>query len=568
VTSGARRTVGLAGAALAVLIGGIGWISISALRLERSEARARERAAVEEAVRLALWRMDSAVTPLLVREQAGAQTGLAGARSFVVADFTIDDEGLAPPAGASAMLLDRLSHLSVAQVDGNLAMEIQKERDVAVGNAESDGPAPAHQGDALKEEEQSYRNSIEWSARAKSVKAQTIEYAFGSAGAEHAGFGAASNGLDAGWADDALLRPIWVGGELVLARRVAGAAGAFQVVLLDWPALEKHLLGQVADLLPRAHLEPVFVDPPGRGAQGPAPAAEERRLASLPVSLLPGAPAAAAMTSGAKGGGAPVVLTLGVAWGAGLLAVAAVILLLIGVVALSERRAVFVSAVTHELRTPLTTFRSYTEMLAKGMVPEGSRAEYLETLRREADRLAHLVENVLLYSRLERGRGGAKLEEVELDPLLERILPRLEGRAAQAGMTIDLAPAAAVDLRMRGDATAIEQVLFNLVDNACKYAAGAEDKRIHLTANGGREEIVIEVRDHGPGIPPADARRLFRPFSRSARDAAGRAPGVGLGLALSRRLARAMGGELELIGGEGAGATFRLTLPAEVSSAG
>ena len=82
-------------------------------------------------------------------------------------------------------------------------------------------------------------------------------------------------------------------------------------------------------------------------------------------------------------------------------------------VALSERRGAFVSAVTHELRTPLTTFRMYAEMLAEGMVPSPeARQKYLETLRREADRLAHLVENVLQYARLERGRPGGRRENV------------------------------------------------------------------------------------------------------------------------------------------------------------
>ncbi|HXU82286.1 MAG TPA: HAMP domain-containing sensor histidine kinase, partial [Polyangia bacterium] len=251
-----------------------------------------------------------------------------------------------------------------------------------------------------------------------------------------------------------------------------------------------------------------------------------------------------------------VLFGLGLAWASVLLAVGAVVALLRGAVALSERRAVFVSAVTHELRTPLTTFRTYTEMLSRGMVPEGARAEYLETLRREADRLAHLTENVLLYARLERGRGGHRIEEVDLPALLERVRPRLEGRAQQAGMVLVVEGAEA---RVAGDATAIEQILFNVVDNACKYAASAAEKEIRVSVRAG-DPVIIEVSDRGPGIPAGDRKKLFQPFSRSAREAAGHAPGVGLGLALSRRLARAMGGELVLVAAEGA--CFRLSLPA------
>ena len=95
----------------------------------------------------------------------------------------------------------------------------------------------------------------------------------------------------------------------------------------------------------------------------------------------------------------PIFLSLGIAWACVLLAATAVAGLLAGVMRLSARRASFVSAVTHELRTPLTTFQMYAEMLADGMVPEESKQkEYLATLRAEAGRLIHLVENVLAYA--------------------------------------------------------------------------------------------------------------------------------------------------------------------------
>jgi len=102
-------------------------------------------------------------------------------------------------------------------------------------------------------------------------------------------------------------------------------------------------------------------------------------------------------------------------------------------------------------------------------------------------------------------------------------------------------------------------VLFKKVDNACKYAQGAQDRRIHLEAQLG-PRLNILVRDHGPGIPTAERRQLFAPFSKSAQRAALSAPGVGLGLALSRRLARAMGGELSYRG-DSSGAIFVVELP-------
>jgi signal transduction histidine kinase len=260
-------------------------------------------------------------------------------------------------------------------------------------------------------------------------------------------------------------------------------------------------------------------------------------------------------------GWSPARITLAVAWICVLFAVAAVAVLLVGTVSLSERRAAFVSAVTHEMRTPLTTFQMYTEMLGEGMVAdEEKRSRYVTTLRVEAGRLGHLIENVLSYARLERGRHAARLDRVPVKAILDGATDRLRGRAEQAGMSLVVEngdPEAAV----RADPSAVEQILFNLVDNACKYAAPATDRRIHLAAADTNGRIRFSVRDHGPGVPDTDRRRLFRPFSKSAREAASTAPGVGLGLALSRRLARRMGGELRVEDGTGEGAHFTLELP-------
>src|SRR5207249_11113528 len=121
-------------------------------------------------------------------------------------------------------------------------------------------------------------------------------------------------------------------------------------------------------------------------------------------------------------------------------------------------------------------------------------------------------------------------------------------------------PADASALSVKADASAVEQILFNLVDNAGKYASSAKDKRIHISAQANGSAATIRVADHGPGFSRAEIKKLFRPFSKSAREAANSAPGVGLGLALSRRLARQMKGELKLQDTNG-GATFILTLP-------
>jgi signal transduction histidine kinase len=350
-------------------------------------------------------------------------------------------------------------------------------------------------------------------------------------------------------------QPLWVGPDLLLARRVMiDGEMVIQGCWLDWPQMKVMLIHEVADLLPQADLLPVTEA---------VPRPLNRMLAGLPVQLVTPSPGAA------SAGWTAIRISLLVAWGCLLLAVAAVAILFRGVLALGERREAFVSSVTHELRTPLTTFRMYSEMLAEDMVADPDRRrQYLETLCVEADRLFHLVENVLSYARLERGRERPQRQRMTVDALLERVEARLTERARQSGMQLAVEHAGDVGpLPLSTDAGAVEQILFNLVDNACKYASTASDPRIHLSFSAAGRELRIQVRDHGRGISAAQARRLFRPFSKSAAEAAASAPGVGLGLALSRRLAKDLGGRLVCETTAGEGAAFLLALPLESAPA-
>jgi signal transduction histidine kinase len=193
---------------------------------------------------------------------------------------------------------------------------------------------------------------------------------------------------------------------------------------------------------------------------------------------------------------------------------------------------------------------------------EAKRAEYVERLQAESDRLNHLVENVLAYARLSRPGSRTDRETISVAELVDRTRDRLAARAERAEMHLAIeVDDGAAGTRVRANVSAVEQILTNLVDNACKYAARAEDRTIHLEAGRDGGTVTIVVRDHGPGVPATQARRLFRPFRKSAHEAARSAPGVGLGLALSRRLTRDMGGDLRLDDTVEDGARFVLSLP-------
>lgn len=343
------------------------------------------------------------------------------------------------------------------------------------------------------------------------------------------------------------LKPQWIDNELLLLRTATlDGSKRVQGLWLDWPKLRTRLIETIQDLLPNAQLS--ATDPAWLDASS---------LVTLPVRLLPGKIEVTIADS------SPLHRSLILAWACFAIAALAVGIVLHRAMLLSERRGAFVSAVTHELRTPLTTFQLYSEMLADDMVPDADkRREYLRTLCDESTRLTHLVENVLSYSRIERGRAAARRENVLLSDFIARIEPRLRQRTQQTGLDLQVNISAdAAETRINIDALAVEQIVFNLVDNACKYAAPASTERtLHLEVQVEPSQAVIRVRDHGPGLSNQQLKRLFRPFEKSATEAAHSAPGVGLGLALCRRLARELNGDLVLESRD-KGACFKLTVP-------
>jgi signal transduction histidine kinase len=582
------------GIALVLLLAAMSAVSITAVRLDRAQAEAQRQAAFEEKVRLALWRMDSALAPLILEESSrpyftytaffpaeraydkmfGPLSGkelllpsplLAQASSNVLLHFQYSPEGmLTSPQVPTRRDLARAhvndQQIAVAEDRLRQLRELVSPNSLATACAVTlSAPTPINvaalvpkvdqvpqKGDPiqLEQQQQVLLNRAELQARSQNYQ-QSASWGNQIVGNAVPGRGDVAEGM---------VRPIWFGDALVLARRVSVSGREYiQGCWLDWPRIKTWLVGSVSDLLPHATVEPMPQS--AMDAQG-------RMLASLPLRLAPGRDAAPPTANAFTA--SPMKVALAISWLCMLLAAAAVGVLLYGTLSLSERRGAFVSAVTHELRTPLTTFKMYSEMLAEGMVQDEDRKRhYLNTLCSEANRLSHLVENVLAYARLERGSARSRVESLSLRQLIDRVKPRLAQRAEQAEMQLLVGGSEqALDSTVHVDVAAVEQILFNLVDNACKYAAPeASERIIHLEAAPNAKFAMLRVRDHGQGISDEGARRLFKPFSKSAHEAAHSAPGVGLGLALCRRLSRSMGGDLRLDRLVKNGACFVLSLP-------
>jgi signal transduction histidine kinase len=212
---------------------------------------------------------------------------------------------------------------------------------------------------------------------------------------------------------------------------------------------------------------------------------------------------------------------------------------------LAQRRSDFVAAVSHELKTPLTSIRMMAEILRDGMVPgEERRQQYYETITAESERLSRLIGNVLELARLERGTRPVERVVGPVYPVLEQVVEILGPHAKERGFVLETELAADLPAASM-DRDALLQVLVNLVDNAIKFAASAEDKRVVIQARAVGAEVVLSVRDHGPGVPAGQLRRIFQPFYRGERELTRRTKGTGIGLALVAGLVARMGGRVD-----------------------
>jgi len=225
---------------------------------------------------------------------------------------------------------------------------------------------------------------------------------------------------------------------------------------------------------------------------------------------------------------------------------------------LEKIRQDFVANVSHELRTPLTTIKGYTETLLDGALKEEVAFQFVQVIKRQTDRLAKIVEDLLTLSKIESKEFQLKLENIPLLALTDDVWDFVRETAEKKKMTLFRGNISS-SLVVKADRNYLEQILTNLLDNAIKY--GREGGMVSISAfEKDRNEIQISVRDNGIGIPKQDLSRIFERFYRVDKGRSQELGGTGLGLAIVKHLVQGHGGKVWAESQLEEGSTFYFTL--------
>jgi signal transduction histidine kinase len=236
----------------------------------------------------------------------------------------------------------------------------------------------------------------------------------------------------------------------------------------------------------------------------------------------------------------------------------------LGAIELAKLQMEFVASVSHELRTPLAVLSSASDNIADGLIKEeDALRRYGAILQKQSQSMRRLVDEILLFASTEDHKSRYALKPLQVTAIIAAIMNSTEGLVHGAGFVIDQQVDANLPMVI-GDASGISRCVENLIGNAVKYSG--DQKGIVLRAfsaraeHGSGSEVRISVADRGIGIDPTEVSRIFDPFYRSPRVSAAQIHGTGLGLALAKRIAEAMGGRLTVVSEIAVGSTFTLHL--------
>jgi len=227
---------------------------------------------------------------------------------------------------------------------------------------------------------------------------------------------------------------------------------------------------------------------------------------------------------------------------------------------LERVRQEFLSNVSHELRTPLTSILAFVETLEDGAInDEENNQRFLGVIRKNAQRMHHLIDDILELSFIESGGITLQPKAVNLNSLIEDVFTNLSGKAKD--YRIKLKNEVPKEILVFADAVRLEQMLTNLIDNAVKFNTKAGSVIVGYAKKDDRD--IISITDTGEGISSEHLQRIFERFYRTDRARSREIGGTGLGLAIVKHLARLHGGEVSVASNLGKGSTFSIELPAK-----
>ena len=220
----------------------------------------------------------------------------------------------------------------------------------------------------------------------------------------------------------------------------------------------------------------------------------------------------------------------------------------------------FLAAMSHELRTPLNAIGGYTELLSLGLggPVNGEQLDYLERIRKSQQHLLGIISDLLNFSRIEAGQISYEFIPIPLHEVIATVVPMVATAAAAKGLTLKAETTPGTCLAI-GDRARVDQILLNLLSNAIKYTPSGG--RVVISCGVSDGAAFISVIDNGRGVPTEKIEAIFEPFVQLGRSLSSAHEGMGLGLSISRDLARAMNGDLLVRSKEGEGSTFTLMLP-------
>lgn len=230
---------------------------------------------------------------------------------------------------------------------------------------------------------------------------------------------------------------------------------------------------------------------------------------------------------------------------------------------LDKMKSLFLSNVSHELRTPLTAIGGLVDNMIDGLTGplNGKQTRYMTGIKDSTERLARLIRDLLDLSVIETGKSELKPARFSLRSLIHEVVETLKPLAVEKGISVEIA-------RTNGDATAwadrdkITQVLTNLIVNAVKFSPAGGSLKLGMAPANDGGLLEVSVSDTGPGIPPAEVERIFHEFYQISQPGREKTLGVGLGLAISKKLVEMHGGKIRVESVPGEGSTFFFTLPA------